>query len=243
MRASIRILSTVTPPFCPLVERWLRPSLHRLGHADDLEVVIDRSPQAHGSGDFRTPGFDQHVFNKLDCIADWAESEPEPFLVTDADIIYVRPFAAVVLDLLDGKDLLLAREYPDRVDQYNIGQMVVRPSPDTARFFRRLAGDLRGGAGDARGVRRILNRFRPRRAANQNHLDRELRASTLRHGPLPETFVNTGIWETLEPDRRQQIAAYHATKTLPSPGRTSLEQKHERLAAVARECGLEIPGV
>ncbi len=207
-----------------------RTTARRTGLDDDLEVVVDRSWRARGNGDFRTPGFDQHVFNKLNRIARWAEREPGPFLVTDVDVIYVRPFAAVVLDLLDGKDLLLAPEFPGRVDQYNIGQMVIRPSRHTADFFRRVADDLRRGLADDGGAQR---------AANQDYLDRALRATTLRHGALPETFANTGIWETLDADRRNRIHAYHATKTLPSPGRTSLEQKHERLSEVARACDLE----
>ncbi len=227
----MKVLTTITPRFRSLVDRWLAPSLRRLGHAADLEVHVDRSRRSRGSGDFRTPGFDQHVFNKLTLIAAWAGRETEPFLVTDADVIYLRPFAPVVGELMEGTDLLLAREYPGRTDVYNIGQMVLRPGPEVARFFERVAADLRGGAGSA---------FNEVQSANQEHLNEVLRASALRHGALPETFANTGLWGHLGPDRHRTVVSYHATETFPVPGRTSLEQKHERLAGVAHECGVEL---
>src|SRR5690606_35136856 len=133
-------------------------------------------------GNFRTPGFDAHVVNKLAFIADRAEPGNAPFLVTDADIVYLRPFDELLAGLLDGKDILLAREYPDDAEHYNIGQMVVRPSVEAAGFFRRMAADLRGGQPQAR--------YRRHQPANQDYINEELRRSGLRHAPLPETFAN-----------------------------------------------------
>jgi hypothetical protein len=59
------IFATVTPPFKSLVERWLAPSLKRLGMHDRLVVIVDHADSARGNGNFRSRGFDAHVVNKL----------------------------------------------------------------------------------------------------------------------------------------------------------------------------------
>jgi hypothetical protein len=228
----MKILSTITPVFQPLVDCWLAPSLRRLGKLDDLAVIIDRSSEAQGTGDFRSAGFDRHIFNKLELVAAWAKRETDPFLVTDADVIYLQPFEDTALRLLADKDLLFARELVGRGDSYNIGQIVVRPSPQVAGFFWRMATDLRDHSAGAR--------FRRDQPANQEHLNVEIARTTLRHGSLPETFAHTEIWEHLGSNRNARIISYHATKTLPAPGLSSLEQKHRRLAEVAQACGVSL---
>lgn len=224
------VLSTITPAYQRLLEDWTLPSLRRLqwGH---VRVVVDRSTRAQGNADFRTPGFDQHVFNKLRLIGEWAGRRRRPFLVTDADVIYLRPFAPVALPLLEDRDLLLAREIVGREDHYNIGQMVIKPSPVVAEFFLRMAHELASGAADHHG------RQQP---ANQDHINEALRTGDLRHAALPETVANTALWDHLGPDRSERVISYHATDTLPTPERTSLDQKEERLANVCMECGIDL---
>lgn len=226
----MRILTTITPTFRPLVDRWLRPSLARLGAAGGLTVVVDRTRRSRGSGDFRTPGFDHHVIRKLRLIARWADEQQAPFLVTDADIVYLQPFSEQLADAIAHHDLLLAREYPDRPG-FNIGQMVVRPSPQLAEFVAGVAADLSAGAG---------NRFGEQLPANQDYFNERLAESTLRVAALPDVFANSGIWESMSPARRAEVVSYHATGTLPRPGSTSLEQKFVRLAAVLDEQGIEL---
>lgn len=226
------IFSTVTPHFRSLVEDWLAPSLARLGALDRLVVVVDHADAARGNGNFRTPGFDAHVVNKLAFIADRAKPGNAPFLVTDADIVYLRPIDDLLADLLDGKDILLAREYPDDEEHYNIGQMVIRPSNETAGFFRRMAADLRNGQAQAR--------YRRDQPANQDYLNQELLRSGLRHAPLPETFANTGLLRHLGGPEAAALHSYHATETHPEAGATSLDRKHQRLADIVSRSGVDV---
>lgn len=223
------IYSTVTPPFESLVERWLAPSLSRLGLLDALVVVVDHADVARGNGDFRSPGFDGHVVNKLERVAGWAREGEEPFLVTDCDVIYLNPFVALTEGLLAGKDLLLAREYPGDDETYNIGQMVIRPSEAVADFFERIAAELRDG--------QVQRRYRDNEPANQEYVNAELRGSALRHAPLPPSFANTGLVRRWSEADMAQLHSYHATDTLPEPGVTSLEKKHARLAEIAALSG------
>lgn len=227
----MRVLTTITPRFRPLVDRWLRPSLARLGVDDELVVVIDRTRQSRGNGNFRTPGFDHHVIAKLQLIARWAAEQHAPFLVTDADVVYLQPFSAQLTSAVADHDLLLAREYPDRPG-FNIGQMVMRPSSQLAAFVAGVATDLANGAG---------GRFGERRPANQDYFNERLGQSALRVGALPDVYANSGIWESMSASRRREVVSYHATGTLPQPGSTSLEQKFLRLAAVLDERGIELP--
>lgn len=218
------IFSTVTPRFRSLVENWLAPSLGRLGILDRLTVIVDHADAARGNGDFRTSGFDAHVVNKLAFIADRAKPGNTPFLVTDADIVYLKPFDKRLVDLLDGKDILLAREYPNDAEHYNIGQMVIRPSAGMADFFRRMASDLGGGQPQAR--------YRRDQPANQDYINEELRRSELRHAPLPETFANTSHLRHPGGLKVADLHSYHATETFPEAGVTSLEKKHLQLADI-----------
>ncbi len=81
----MKILTTITPAVESLVERWLAPSLDRLGELQDLVIVTDDDARSQGNGGFRSAGFDHHVANKLALVATWAERETAPFLVTDAE--------------------------------------------------------------------------------------------------------------------------------------------------------------
>lgn len=228
------IFSTVTPRFRSLVESWLAPSLDRLGALDRLVVIVDHADAARGNGNFRTPGFDAHVVNKLAFIAERAGPGNAPFLVTDADIVYLRPFDDLLAALLDGQDILLAREYPDDAEHYNIGQMVIRPSDEAASFFRRMAADLRDG--------RTQARYQRDQPANQDYINEELRRSGLRHAPLPETFANTGLLRHLGGPEAAALHSYHATETHPEAGATSLDRKHLRLAEIVSRSGVDFDG-
>ena len=224
------VLSTVTPAYQPLLDDWMLPSLRRLRWRR-VYVVVDRTSRARGNADFRTPGFDQQVFNKLRLVGQWATRRRHPFLVTDADVIYLRPFAPVALPLLEGKDLLLAREIVDRDDHYNIGQMLINPSRAVGDFFLRMAHELSSGA---------VHQYGEQQPANQDHINEALRASGLRHAALPETVANTALWDHFGPDRSERVVSYHATDTLPTPERSSLEWKQERLANVSALCDVDL---
>lgn len=229
----MKMLVTITPAVRSLVDDWLAPSLRLLDPAPTLVTVVDRSLRARGNGDFRTRGFGQHIFTKFRLIARWARKEREPFFVSDADIIYLRPFEQAAQALIAEHDIVLSREIPGRDDYYNIGQMVVRPSPEVAAFFRRMADELSAGA---------IGDYGAQQPANQDHVNAALQTSGLRHTALPVTFANAAHWDELGPDRRDRVISYHATGTFPQPGRTSLEQKHERLRVVSVECDVALGG-
>jgi hypothetical protein len=152
--------------------------------------------------------------------------------VTDADIVYLKPFDDLFAKLLDGRHMLLAREFPDDVVRLNIGQMVIRPSPEVADFFRHMAADLRDGQTQAR--------YRRDQAANQNYINEGLRSSGLNYATLPETFANTGILKHLGEPEEVDLYSYHATETHPGRGTTSLDKKHLRLLEVVSRSGIDL---
>jgi hypothetical protein len=226
------IYTTVTPPFESLVSRWLAPSLARLGELDRLVVVIDHTDGARGNGDFRSSGFDAHIVNKLQFIADRASDSERPFLITDADVLYLQPFAQLFQELMGQRDLLLAREYPGNAEHYNIGQMVIRPSAETEAFFRTLASEICQG--------RPLTNYRRDRPANQEYLNEQLRKSVLNHAPMPESFANTGLLRHVSDETT--LHSYHATESLPRPGISSLEQKHRHFERIVSRMGIQFEG-
>ena len=222
------IFTTVTPHFETLVSRWLAPSLSRLGELDRLVVVIDHADNSRGNGDFRSTGFDAHIVNKLEFIADRASDCERPFLITDADVIYLRPFVELLESLSEKRDLILAREYPGNAEHYNMGQMVIRPSAETAAFFRRLALELRAG-----GPQKQYGNQQP---ANQEYLNQELLKSGLVHAAMPESFANTGLLRHLADE--SILHSYHGTESFPEAGMSSLERKHQQFERIVSRMGL-----
>lgn len=227
----MRIFATITPVFQNLVDRWFAPSLHRLGMLENLIVVVDPTQQSHGNGNFRGPGFDNHVINKLELAAKWAETERDPFLLTDVDIIYLRDFRPEFARRLGSLDVLLAAEWPTR-DGYNIGQMVIRPSRQMADFLREVATELRGAIQS--------NASKHNTPVNQDYLNERLLSSKLRHASLPRTFASTGLLDHPSREPMEKLYSYHATATMPQGNLTSLERKHLRLAEMAAEYGLNL---
>ncbi|MES2476500.1 MAG: putative nucleotide-diphospho-sugar transferase [Verrucomicrobiota bacterium] len=217
----MKVLTSVTPVYGEICERWLEPSLRRSNPDVVLEVVVDSSAEAAGNGDFRSAGFDAHVANKMGLIAEWARTEGEPFLVTDADIVYFQPLEPILAEILGDADILLAREWLGEPHDYNIGQMVVRPGPRTSEFFLQVEAVLRAGRNAV---------FGGDQPANQLVLNQMIRESGLNHGFLPPVFANGAIFEQLDAAQRLELVSYHATASFPQPGRTSIEIKHQLLA-------------
>ncbi|WP_265594637.1 putative nucleotide-diphospho-sugar transferase [Haloferula sp. BvORR071] len=192
----------------------------------EVVVVVDDSKEAEGNGNFRTPGFDSHIANKMAVISDWAVRESEPFLVTDVDIVYFQPLQPLLLECLGDCDIALAAGRLKDPQEYNIGQMVIRPSARTYQFFQEVEAALRKpGSRD---------RFRQDEPANQRILNEMLKASGLKHRFLPPSFANTPMFNQMGYRQRRSLASYHATLNAPPVrGRSCLETKFDLLDKVA----------
>lgn len=222
----MKALVTVTPSHMDLCNRWLVPSLHSVAPEIEIHVIQDMSPESDGDGTFRSPGFDAHLSNKLGLVAEWAGNEIEPFLVSDADIVYFRSPILPLLEGLGDGDLALAAE---RIipTQYNIGQMVIRPGKHVRDFFLQVENELRNN--NARAA------FQIHEAANQLILHGLLKESSLRHAFLSPEFANTTVYEELPEFDKGSIVSYHATASFPRDGMSSIQVKDEMLATVSRE--------
>ena len=219
----MKIFSTTTPAFREASERWLVASLRAVERNADL--TIEHFGEISGSPDFQSEAFREHNIEKNRRLAGWIRANAgELIFVTDADIIYVRPFLRRLEEELGAADLALADEGP--FGGYNIGQMVIRCQEPVAEFFEKVADELSRGAWDQEAVNRLLQQ------------------SGLVHRPLSPLFSNTSIWEGLPDIMRVEIFSFHATATQAEQGISSLERKQRRMEEIGRYLtALESPAV
>ena len=221
----MKVLASLTHAFRDLCTDWLAASIGRSNPSMEIVTVLDDSETSAGNGNFRSPGFDAHIANKMATIAEWAERETEPFLVTDVDVIYFRSAEKLLLESLGDGDIALSAEHWGNDREYNIGQMIIRPGSRTHRFFNDVKEVLRAGGS--------RDRFRQNQPANQHIINEMLRAGELDHRMLPPVFSNTAIFREMGYYERRTLVSYHATGTIPNAGRTSLEIKVELLKQVS----------
>ena len=210
----MKIFTIITPAFETACDTWLVASLLEVEPGVDLSIECFGS--IRGTTDFQPFPFKLHNHQKNRRLVEWIRHhEGEVIFVTDSDIIYVRPFLEELEAELGDADLALSMERLD--EAFNIGQMVVRCSEATARFFQSVGVELERGAWDQEAINRLLP------------------GSGLAVKMLSRRFANTAVWEALAPEERAKILSYHATGTDPRNGKSSLELKQECFDRVLAE--------
>ena len=210
----MKVYSTTTPAFIEACERWLKASVRAV--EPDAQLVIEHFEEISGGSDFQSEAFREHNVEKNRRLVSWIRAnDGDLILVTDSDIIYVQPFVQRLSEELGDADIALADEGP--AGGYNIGQMVIRCSDAAAEFFVRVGDELKKGACD----QEVVNRFL-------------FAGSGIAHRKRSPLFANTAIWNDLSEARRGEIFSFHATGTLPQPGRSSMERKQELMDGVVR---------
>jgi hypothetical protein len=210
----MKIFTTITPAFKDACHEWLVASLHEV--EPQAHLTIECFGAIRGTSDFQSFPFKLHNHQKNRKLVEWIRHyDGEVILVTDSDIIYLQPFMDELRMELDDADLAIAMERLH--EDYNIGQMVIRCSAKTARFFEEVGRELERGAWDQEAVNRLLP------------------ISELTVRMLSERFANTAVWESLPANERMRILSFHATGTDPRDGKSSMELKKERFKQVLTE--------
>ena len=209
----MKVYSTTTPAFQEACECWLVASVRTV--EPDAQLTIEHFEEISGGSDFQSEAFREHNVQKNRRLVSWIRAnDGDLILVTDSDIIYVQPFLRRLSEELGEADIALADEGP--AGGYNIGQMVIRCSEAVAEFFERVGDELRKGAWDQEAVNRLLA------------------GSGIAHRKLSRLFPNTAIWRELPEASRGEIFSFHATGTLPQPGKSSMERKQDLMDDVVR---------
>lgn len=193
--------------------KWLAASIQRV--EPDVDLTIRTFP-LRGDADFQSLAFKTHNRQKNRQLVNWIrEHDGKLIFVTDADVVYYRPFLSALQEEAGNADLALAAE--TMAGGYNIGQMVVRCSERLVQFFEAVGEELDRGAWDQEAINRLLP------------------ASGLRHKSLSTRFANSAIWDALNTTAKREILSYHATGTEPRDGKSSLELKQMRFETVQAE--------
>lgn len=108
MPAKIPLYAFYTPSHQKLKDEWFLPSLK-----DDFDLHITYSPQ-EGKGEFGQQDYLQAMLKKVDLIIDAIKQNYNGiFIYCDVDIQFFKPVKKILLNNLQGYDLLIQRDSPD----------------------------------------------------------------------------------------------------------------------------------
>lgn len=207
----MKIFTTITPAYDQVCEEWLLDSISEV--EPEAEVFIVQFDDIHGLANFQAPDFNRHNIERNRCIREWiSDNMDETIFITDADIVYFRPFIGQLLADLGDAKAAFARKGMD--EGYNIGQMVLKCDREVLEFFERVGEGL-----------------------EQNVWDEELVNELLKTLPLPRRnisrlFTDTSSWAGIDEESRMKAFSYHATETFATAEHTSLERKRIRINEV-----------
>jgi hypothetical protein len=183
----------------------------------DLDVTVVRVPDG-GNGDFMSSEFRAIMLARLEHIVTWVERHRgQTILVSDVDILYIRPFAAAVMVAMLDCDLAFQREGIGRSD-VNAGQTVIKCSAATLSFFQRALREYRAALNSDDATARQQN--------DQTIINWLLEQNCVRYRTLPPSFSNTNIGPA------SNLHSFHTICTLPKPGLSSMAQKRNQFTAL-----------
>lgn len=203
----MKLYCVYSQQFDRLFKQFFEPSLRRTD--PQVEVVTDVI-EVKGNADFRSPGFNQALIYKwkrgLELVT---AHQGEIVLFTDVDIVFHRPLLPEILSALGDADIAATRETTGDVRHFgfNVGVLALRCSNEVQSF-----------------VSKMLDRMILRGEWDQNLFNILLPESSLRTSALPLTFANGRI------PYNDQSVLFHATRTEPREGKSSMEQKLEALS-------------
>lgn len=104
----MKLYSFYTPSHRILKEHWFVPSLK-----DDYELIFEEWPQICPSGEFMKSGWIETMHCKVDLILRAIkENWDDVFVFSDVDVQFFSPTKEILLELMDGKDMVIQRNDP-----------------------------------------------------------------------------------------------------------------------------------
>jgi len=178
-----------------------------------IEIPVD----VPGNGDFRSDGFYEAVAVRTRRYVELVRRFPGEIIVfSDVDIQWFRPAQADLMQAMEGLDMVFQRDHAVHC-KVNLGFFAVQANARSENMLTRIA--------DAAA----------HRVSDQNFVNDLVRQNAMpcRFGLLPATYFNDALKAGPIPPREQWVL-YHSIFTLPRDGKSSIQLKLEKHAAVAR---------
>jgi hypothetical protein len=107
----IRLYACYTPSHEVLVKEWFLPSIK-----DDYEVIVEKHEQACPTACYMSNGWTSATLKKVEMlIRAIKENWGGLFVYSDVDIQFFRPTKDILLDLIQGMDMVIQRDNPDGI--------------------------------------------------------------------------------------------------------------------------------
>ena len=105
---SLKLYAFYTPSHKVLLDEWFLPSMQ-----DDFELILECYDQSCKDGDFMKDGWIETMLHKVDLVIRGIEENWGGFFVhSDVDIQFFRPIGAVIIKLMEGKDMVIQKDHP-----------------------------------------------------------------------------------------------------------------------------------
>ncbi len=135
----MKLYTYYTPSHAPLFEGYFLPSLRQLYSERELPCEASCVPQVSDTGAWSSPGFNETTERKFDVLARaCAESGGDPFLFSDVDVQFLRPFLDHLHPLLDGVDMAFQEDRGEICSGFFIARGTERVATFLAAVRRRL---------------------------------------------------------------------------------------------------------
>lgn len=190
---------------------------------DDWDINIEKWDSFDGNSNFGSEQFRLITTKKLYFLLEKIKENIGSIIIySDVDIQFFRSCNNIILDLIDGNDLLFQSEKVNSNKVINSGFIVIRCNENTLKMFKECS--------DMRIDKNVTSYF------DQTILQYYITTNTyIRWTVLPIEFYNRSFGVAIP----QNIVLHHATCTEPKTinGReiSSLEQKIKQLEAVRNE--------
>lgn len=149
----MKLYTFFTPSHEVFFRDWFLPSL-----TEPFELMVHQTPQISPNGHYGCDGFKKTMVDKVKVILQGLEENPgEVFVYADIDIQFFRPMREILLQALEGKDIVCQS---DQYEHTNLcaGFFACRSNERTLRLWKKIhdALTITDGGDD----QQLLNDFR-----------------------------------------------------------------------------------
>jgi len=107
----IKLYALYTPSHEVLKDHYFLPSIQ-----DDFEIVFEFCEQTCPTAKFMSEGWTKTTMHKVDLIIRAVEENwGKVFIFSDVDIQFFAPIQDIILELMEGKDIIMQKNNPDGV--------------------------------------------------------------------------------------------------------------------------------
>ena len=202
-----------------LLEDYFAPSLK-----DDWRLITHPLLNYDQDQNFGTQGFKEIMYRKVQTLINDIipqEISGDGFVLSDIDIQFFRPCAAIIETCLKQHDIVFQRECP-HTREANCGFIAMRPTPEVINFWNQVEAELKDALDS------------PIFTHEQKIANTILETGTqLNWGFLPNeiwAWSNSPFFPSV--DIPWDICLHHANCTEPKNGKSSMERKIEQLDLV-----------